>query len=101
MNQQKHEEGILPWKLYIKTTVESLVAFFIATFCLAMFFVHHGQNWAIPAIILGVLYIFVIFALIKRIVEKFSLAALMLIVPIAPLIALIMVVSLIPILQKF
>lgn len=97
--QQNDNDGILPWKLYIITTVESLLTFFLATFCVAMFFTHRGPNWVLPAIFLGALYLFVIFALVKRVIDKFSWAAIMLIIPIAPLIALIMVVCMIPILQ--
>lgn len=95
----KNDISILPWKRYIITTVESLLTFFIATFCLAVFYIHRGDHWILPGILLILLYLFVIFALVKRVADKFSFAAIMLIIPIAPLIALIIVVSLIPILQ--
>lgn len=92
-------DSILPWKLYLITTFESLLTFFLATFCIAMFYTHRGTDWILPGIFLIALYIFVIFALVKRVIDKFSWAAIMLIIPIAPLIALIMVVCMIPILQ--
>ena len=93
--------SIVEWKPFVITTIESLIAFYIATFCIAMFFIHHGSAWMSLAIILGLLYLFVIFMCGKRVLEKMSMATVFLIIPIAPLIALIIVVSLIPLLQFF
>lgn len=94
-------QGNLPWKVIIRTTFESLLAFYVATFCMAMFFTHRGPNWVLPAIFLIILYIFVIITCASRIIKNLSMAMVMLIIPIAPLIALIIVVTLIPILQLF
>lgn len=101
MQSNQKNDSLLPWKHYIYITIESLLSFYVATFCMAMFFMHKGINWITPGIILGCLYLFVIFACAKRIIEKLSLATVMLIIPLAPLIALMMVISLIPILQFF
>jgi len=97
----QNEISLLPWKLYLTITIESLLTFYIATFCVAMFFTHHGTHWIIPAIILGILYVFVIFACSKRVFQSLPLPALMIIIPLAPLMAIIIVVSLIPVLQNF
>lgn len=102
MDQLKETNvSLVPWKLYITTTVESLLAFYIATFCVGMFFMHRGVNWVMPALLLAFLYLFVIFVCAKRVMQKLPIAAIMLIIPIAPLIALIIVVSLIPVIEKF
>lgn len=98
---QTTESSLIPWKIYLKITVESLLTFYLATFCVAMFFTHRETDWILNAIILGLLYAFVIFACIKRLVQTLPLPALMLIVPLAPLIVIIMVISLIPVLQHF
>jgi membrane-associated HD superfamily phosphohydrolase len=93
--------SLFPWKHFILITTESLLTFYIATFCVAMYFTHRGPDWVFQGIILGILYAFVIFACGKRVVQNLPISALMLIIPIAPLIALIIVISLIPILEKF
>lgn len=98
-NETNLNRGIAPWKRYIFTTLECLIAFYIATFCMALNFFKYGVSSPAASIMLGILYIYVIYLCVRLIVQRFSLAALMLIVPIAPLIALIMVVTLIPILQ--
>jgi hypothetical protein len=90
----------IPWKTYVKITVESLIAFYIATFCMGMYFTHRGQGGLVTSILLGLLYVFVIIACAKRILEKLSMPALMIVIPITPLLALIIVVTLIPILEK-
>jgi len=101
MNQsQQNDSSLLPWKRYVSITIESLLAFYIATFCIAMYFTHLSTAWIIPGTILIVLYLFVIFVCIRRIIQTLSIAALMLIIPIAPLIVLTTVISLIPLLQK-
>lgn len=93
--------SLLPWKRYLIITTESLLAFYVATFCIAMYFTHRGTEWIVQGILLAILYVFVIFACATRVVKKLPVAALMLIIPIAPLIALIIIISLIPILQNF
>jgi hypothetical protein len=87
------------WKLYLTVTAESLIAFYLATFSLAMYFVHRPVNWLVTGIFLIVLYLFVIIVCAKHVFEKLPLSAVMLIIPIAPLFALIIVISLIPIIQ--
>lgn len=91
----------VPWKLFLITTFESMLAFYIATFCMAMFFFHRSVNWLFPGIVMIALYLFVIFVCGKRVISKLSMATVMLIIPIAPLLALFMVLSLIPVLQYF
>ena len=89
----------LPWKLYIIITLQTLVAFYLATFSIAMFFIRGGHEWLISSIAIIILYLFVIFACAKIILNKLSIAAIMLIIPIAPLLALVIVVTLIPVLE--
>lgn len=101
MNSTEDNKNLVPWKLYLTITAESLAAFYIATLCMAIFFTHHGTDWVMDAIILGVLYAFVIFACGRLVIKRLPLPAIMLIIPLAPLIALFIVISLIPILQYF
>ena len=93
------QQSLVPWKIYLTTTLETLLAFYVATFSLAMFFIHRGNSWLSQGLLLILLYLFVIFACGKRVIEKLPISAVMLIIPIAPLLALIIVISLIPILQ--
>lgn len=95
------EAGRLPWKVYLLSTAESLLAFYLATFSVGMYFLHRPPNWALTGTILGLLYAFVIFVCAKRVMQKLSIAALMLIIPLAPLVALIIIVTLIPVLEQF
>jgi hypothetical protein len=96
-----HTPSLLPWKLYLTITAETLLAFYLTTFCLALFFTHHGLDWIFSSILLVLLYLFVIIVCAKRVISSLPLQAIMLIIPIAPLLALITVVSLIPVLQNF
>lgn len=100
MNDIKAENhDLVPWKPYLTITAESLLAFYLATFCMAVFFTHRGSQWLLQGIVLGILYLFVIFVCAKRVYQNLPLQALMLIIPLAPLIALFIVISLIPVLQ--
>lgn len=99
-NQDQNDINSVPWKLLLVITAESILAFFIASFCMAMFITHHGQHWIAPALILGILYLFIIIVVFKRVLQKLPVAAVMLIIPIAPFIALMLIISMIPILQK-
>lgn len=101
MNSREDDKVItVPWKRYVTLTAESLLAFYLASFCLIMFFTHRGPDWVITGIFLVVLYLFVIFVCTQRVLTKLSMPALMLVIPIAPLIALCLVVSLIPIIER-
>ena len=95
------ELSLLAWKPILLITMESLLTFYLATFCIGMFYTHRGTDWLLSAIILSMLYVFVIIACAKRLIQTLPLPALMLIIPLAPLIVIIMVLSLIPILQLF
>lgn len=90
---------LINWKTYLTITVESLLSFYVATVCVAIFFTHQGSQWLILSIILVLLYLFVIGVCTKRVIQALPLQALMLIIPLAPLIALFIVISLIPVLQ--
>lgn len=91
---------ILPWRIYLNTTLETLLAFYLATFSLAMFFTHRGTSWVWMGMMV-LLYILVIILCAKRIANKLPLQALMIIIPIAPFIALSIILTLIPILEYF
>jgi hypothetical protein len=93
--------SLIPWKKYIILTAESFIAFYLASFCLAMFFVHRGPSYILPATLLIFLYLFTIFVCLKRILQNVPVPGLMLAIPIIPLIALFVVISLIPIIQAF
>lgn len=95
------EKALLPWKAYLYITFESLLTFYLATFCIAMYFLHRGENWVIGGVFLGILYAFVVFVCAQRVIRSLPLAALMLVIPIAPFLALAIVLSLIPLLQYF
>lgn len=93
---------IIPWKRYAATLAEVWVAFCIATFAMGVFFSHLNGHVStiLLAVFLGLLYLTVIIICIKRLIDRLSIAALMLLVPIAPLAVLLLVVSLLPIIQK-
>lgn len=95
------ENPNIDWKNFLKITFESILTFYLATFSLTMFLSHLPEEWILPTISLVILYLFIVFILAKRILQKFSLAEIMLIIPIAPLLALIIFVTLIPILEIF
>ncbi len=90
---------IVSWKAYLATTLETMIAFYLATFSLAVFFTRHGSSSLLISLLMGALYAAVIGLCLTRIIQKFSMAALMIIIPIAPLLALMSVVSLIPVLE--
>lgn len=98
-HNKNNETSLVPWKIYLSITIESLLAFYIATFCVVMYIAKNGLSFIIPSIILGLLYVFVIAACIRRTIQKLPISSLMLIIPLAPLIALLIVLSLIPILK--
>lgn len=92
---------LAPWRTYMVLIAESVIAFYLASFCIAMYFSHRGTDWLIPAIFMIVFYLFVIFVCARRVSQKLPLATLMLMIPITPLVALIIIVSMIPIIQFF
>lgn len=85
---------------YMFTLIKTLIAFCIATFCVAMYFSHLGQHWLLPGIFLIVLYVFVLGLCIRNLTKHLNVAALMLITPIVPLAAMIVILLLVPVLQK-
>lgn len=88
------------WRVFIKITLESIGSFYVATFCLAVFFKYQGirSSLMLSALMIA-LYIFVLAANAFRVWQKLSIASLMLIIPIAPFIAMTLLISLIPVLQ--
>lgn len=92
--------NFVPWRSFLNVTAKTLIAFYIATFSTAVYFIFHGMTWKAMSILVILLYLFVIFACGRLIIKKFSLPALMLLVPIAPLVVLIIVVTMLPILEK-
>lgn len=98
---ESNQVSKVPWKIFIVSTAESLLAFYLASFSLGMYFLHRPVNWFWTGLLLGLLYLLVIIICAKRVVEKLSIATVMLIIPLAPLIALIIIVTLIPVLEQF
>lgn len=90
----------VPWKRYTLAVTEAVTIFTLASFLLGLFLIHRNSD-TLTLILFGVFYASVIAYTIYRMIKKFSLAALMLMVPIAPLVVLIIVVSLIQVLQFF
>lgn len=90
----------VPWKSYVGTALECFIAFYVATFCLAMYFTHKGSAWVLLSIVMVLLYLVVIAGCIRILIKRLSIAALMIIIPIAPLLALTTVISLIPVLER-
>jgi len=101
MPTKENNRNLAPWKHYVTITLESLLSFYLGTFCLAMYFTHQGKDLLLYAIFMTLLYLFVIFVCAKRIIATLPIATIMLMVPLTPLIALIIVISLIPVLQLF
>lgn len=95
------DSDYVPWKRYTIAITEAIVIFTLASFLLGLFLIHRNSSDTLTLILFGVFYAFIVGYTIYRMVRKFSLAALMLMVPIAPLIVLIIVVSLIQVLQFF
>lgn len=89
------------WKHYLIFTAQSIVAIYLASFCLGIFFIHRGDHWIVPAVILGVLYAFVLFVSIKRLICELPMPVLMIAAPTVPLIILLLLVTMVPILQLF
>ncbi|TAK78721.1 MAG: hypothetical protein EPO11_00995 [Gammaproteobacteria bacterium] len=89
------------WRSYLITIIESLSAFFIASFALTMYYFHRGEGWIPMGLVLLALYLFVIIACIKRLIEKLSMAALMLFAPIGPLAMLILSLAVFMVAGKF
>ena len=88
-----------PWKQYFVTIFKSMLAIYIAAFCLAMFYTHRGEHWIFTGTIMGVLFLFVFIICIKRIIETLPMAALMIAAPTLPLVLLLLLLSLLPIVQ--
>lgn len=95
----KNPTHTIPWKLYLTITAETTLAFMLSTFSMGIYFTHLHDAPLFLSILMCVLYVFVIGVCIKRLVEKFSLPALMLMTPILPLLVLILVVAMLPLLQ--
>lgn len=95
---KKNTDDIVPWKAYLSAAIETGIAFYVATLCLAIFFTQRGDSTLLMGL-MGILYFTVIGLCLGRIIQKFSMAALMIVIPIAPLLALFSVVSLIPVLE--
>lgn len=90
----------VPWTSYLSTTFLTVGAFYLATLSFAIFITHHGDAWLFWGIVMGLLYLSVIGMCVAHIIRRFSMAALMIVIPIAPLLALFSVVSLIPLLER-
>ena len=90
---------IVPWKNYLIATAEIILIFCLATFSLGMYLIHGGMQPLYSFIAMVLLYVTILGLCIQRLATTFSIAALMLIIPIAPLIILLLMISLIPILQ--
>lgn len=100
MNKQKesHRE-MLPWRLYTTVAIQSLILFYVATFLVALYFSSNGLASITKTVLTIACYLTIIGLILRKVVKKFSIAALMLIVPTAPLIAMIFLLTMLPILE--
>ena len=100
MKQDHHSSSVhISSKPYIMAVAEAIFFFTIATFCLGIYFTHQGAEYIFSSVIIIALYLFVVITSIKFLVQRSSIAAIMLMIPIAPLLILIIVVALLHILQ--
>jgi hypothetical protein len=90
---------LLPWKNYLTITTEVILMFCLSTFSLGMYVIHDGASFIYSLILMILLYVLVVGLCVQRIAVRFSIAALMIIIPIVPLIVLMLIISLVPILQ--
>lgn len=97
----EHSNEFVPWKRYTLAVTEAVVIFTLASFLLGLFILHRGDSGTVTMVLFGIFYACVVGYSIYRMARKFSLAAIMLMVPIAPLVILFIVVSLIHLLQYF
>ncbi|OGT55392.1 MAG: hypothetical protein A3F14_01785 [Gammaproteobacteria bacterium RIFCSPHIGHO2_12_FULL_43_28] len=89
----------IAWKDYLILSTETFIAFYLASFSLAMYYLKRPLNWIPLGILLLALYLFVIIVCIKRLLSKLPMAGIMILAPTAPLFALLLIISLIPVLQ--
>ncbi len=99
MDDSKDLSSPTSWKHYLAITGKFLALFYLSTFSVALFILHRGKHWIIPAIIIGALYLFITIAMLYRLIKKLPMAAIMLAAPTIPLIMLIIIASMIPLLQ--
>ena len=86
-----------PWKQYLVIVAKTMLVLYAATFCLALFIAHHGANWIVPGVVIGILYVGVFILCVKRIIQSLPMPALMIAAPTLPLVLLLMVLSLLPV----
>lgn len=99
---QKTKLTYVPWKLYTLVVTEAIASFTITSFLLGLYILHHNQfGNLILDILIGILYAVIFVITIWRMVRRFSLVAIMLMIPIAPLLMMGIIVSLIHLLQFF
>jgi len=92
------QKAIASWKPYAAVSLETIICFCISALCLGIYLTHFDGNWA-GAVMMVIIFIFINMLCVKRIIDRFSLAAIMLLIPIAPLAVLIVFLLLIPVLQ--
>ena len=98
---QEDRNAYVPWKRYVPAVIETIVTFTLASFLLGLYILHYSHNSIVWHVLAGLLYATVVIFTVTRMVKKFSLMAIMLMVPIAPLLVLMIVVTLIHFLQYF
>jgi len=94
------DNTIAPWKIYFTSISEAIICFVLTTFCMGIYLTHHDNHWGLT-IAMAILYLICFGITIARTIQKLSLAALMLAIPIVPLFILIIVISMLPILDQF
>lgn len=91
----------VPWKRYTFAVTQATLTFTLASFFLGLYIMHRGDSSIWLSVFVGLIYTMTVVVSIWRMVKQFSLAAVMLMIPIAPFVILMIVVSLIHLLQVF
>ncbi len=100
-SSEKDLAAPITWKKHLFSAIKFLVTFYIVTLCMAIFFIHRGNDWVMQGILMGVLYLFVIVVSIKQMIKNLPMAAIILAALIVTLGMLIIVVTMIPLLRFF
>ena len=90
-----------PWQQQMILCLQSVLAIYLATFCVSLFFMHHNEHWVMPAVLLGLAYAVVIVVSIKRLIQGLPMPVLMIAAPTVPLIILLLIITLFPIMRLF
>ncbi len=90
----------VPWKRYSIAAGQAIFTFTAAVFIIGYYLLHYRSSIAVTIVLIAACVSAVIYS-IYRMVQEFTIVAVMLMIPIAPFIMLAIVVSMIHVLQLF